>query len=125
MPEVRGHSGGYIKITDARRVRVRGSLYFDGDHEAGCLQGCPGPSYAKPTSVWEIHPVYSITAAPAEQTNYLLASTGPGSLKARATLRALDEDAGVTETVHRRGIRVTPAGGAARRSATTESADAR
>lgn len=41
------------------KVKVRGSVIFDGDHQPGCLK-CPGPGYAKPKSVWEIHPITSI-----------------------------------------------------------------
>jgi hypothetical protein len=59
LPEVGAGSGGYIRIVPPARVLIQGSLYFDGDHNAGC-QSCPGPAYAKPTTVWEIHPVYSI-----------------------------------------------------------------
>jgi hypothetical protein len=59
--EVGAASGGYIRINPPAQVLIQGSLYFDGDHNAGC-GSCPGPSYAKPTTVWEIHPVYSIKA---------------------------------------------------------------
>jgi hypothetical protein len=60
LPEVdTGGSGRYIPINPPARVLVQGSLFFDGDHRAGC-GNCPGPSFAKPTTVWEIHPVYSI-----------------------------------------------------------------
>jgi hypothetical protein len=59
LPEVGAGSGGYIRISPPARVLIQGSLYFDGDHAAGC-GSCPGPAYAKPTTVWEIHPVYNI-----------------------------------------------------------------
>jgi hypothetical protein len=41
-------------------VRVEGSLYFDGFHGAGGKSD-PGPSWAKPKTAWEIHPVYKLT----------------------------------------------------------------
>lgn len=44
-------------------VRIEGSLYFDGDHGAGGAKD-PGPAWAKPRSVWEIHPIYNIVALP-------------------------------------------------------------
>jgi len=53
--------GSYLRIDPPLPVLVQGSLFFDGDHEAGCSH-CPGPNWAKPQTVWEIHPVYSITA---------------------------------------------------------------
>ena len=62
VPEVASGGSGYRKISDARYVLLRGSLYFDGDHQPGCPKG-PGPGYAKPLTVWEIHPVYHIEAA--------------------------------------------------------------
>ena len=45
-----------------RKVKIRGSIFFDGAHNHSC-EKCPGPSYAKPGTVWEIHPIYSITLA--------------------------------------------------------------
>lgn len=51
----------YILLKTPIKVSIRGSVYFDGDHQAGCDRGCPGPKRAKPTTVWEIHPAYSIT----------------------------------------------------------------
>ena len=60
LPEVdTGGGGSYIPINPPARVLIQGSLFFDGDHGAGC-GNCPGPSWAKPTTVWEVHPVYSI-----------------------------------------------------------------
>jgi len=41
------------------KVRITGSLFFDGEHSHSCDK-CPGPKDAKPGTVWEIHPVYSI-----------------------------------------------------------------
>jgi hypothetical protein len=60
VPEVDEGGSGYIRVSPAARVLIQGSLFFDGDHGAGC-QSCPGPAWAKPTTVWEIHPVFSIT----------------------------------------------------------------
>lgn len=60
VPQVDGHAGNYIRVQRPPSVVIQGSLFFDGDHRAGC-GNCPGPSYAKPTTVWEIHPVYRIT----------------------------------------------------------------
>ena len=49
-------SSSYTRFKPPVKVRVVGSLFFDGDHTAGQV----GPKYAKPKSVWEIHPVRSI-----------------------------------------------------------------
>ena len=49
----------FKQVFPAKKVRITGSLFFDGDHRAGC-PSCPGPAWAKPESVWEIHPVYAI-----------------------------------------------------------------
>ena len=49
----------FKQIDPPRKVKIRGSLLFDGDHNHSCGT-CPGPSFAKPGTVWEIHPVYSI-----------------------------------------------------------------
>jgi hypothetical protein len=57
------HAGAFAMISPPKKVRVSGSLFFDGDHRAGC-NTCPGPSWAKPESVWEIHPVYAIEEIP-------------------------------------------------------------
>jgi hypothetical protein len=46
--------------TGARAAVIEGSLFFDGMHVAGTA-GAPGPEWAKPATVWEIHPVTSIT----------------------------------------------------------------
>jgi hypothetical protein len=61
LPEGSDQGTKYILLKTAIKVTIRGSVYFDGDHRAGCQQGCPGPTSAKPQTVWEIHPVYSIT----------------------------------------------------------------
>ena len=52
-------TSSFKRISPARKVKVKGSLFFDGDHRAGC-ETCPGPGWAKPETVWEIHPVYEI-----------------------------------------------------------------
>ena len=46
-------------IDPPRKVKIKGSLFFDGQHNHSC-RTCPGPAYAKPGTVWEIHPIYSI-----------------------------------------------------------------
>lgn len=48
-------------INPPRKVKIKGSLLFDGQHNHSC-GSCPGPSYAKPGTVWEIHPIYSMIA---------------------------------------------------------------
>jgi len=46
----------FTRFSKPLKVKVTGSLYFDADHVAGQV----GPAYAKPKTVWEIHPVTSI-----------------------------------------------------------------
>ena len=46
----------YTPFSPPLKVRVSGSLFFDGDH----LPGKIGPGTHKPKTVWEIHPVLSI-----------------------------------------------------------------
>ena len=46
----------YNKKPLMKKVKIKGSIMFDGDHTAGQI----GTQYAKPKTVWEIHPVYSI-----------------------------------------------------------------
>jgi hypothetical protein len=53
-------TGEFARINPPRKVRLKGSLFFDMQHGAGC-KACPGPAWAKPQTVWELHPVYSIT----------------------------------------------------------------
>ena len=48
--------GKFMRVSPPIRVRVTGSLLFDGQHAAASV----GPPYAKPFSVWEIHPIASI-----------------------------------------------------------------
>lgn len=52
-----GCDGRFRRIAPAIPVRVIGSLFFDGAHAIGSV----GPTYAKPFSVWEIHPILAIT----------------------------------------------------------------
>jgi hypothetical protein len=54
--------GRYNKPPHPIPVTVTGSVYFDADHRAGCANGCPGPAYAKPSTVWEIHPILHISS---------------------------------------------------------------
>ena len=54
-------STSFTQINPARKVHFTGSLLFDGDHNHSCGT-CPGPVYAKPGTVWEIHPVYSVVS---------------------------------------------------------------
>lgn len=56
-------TSGFRRITPPKKVTLAGSLFFDGDHGAGC-DACPGPKWAKPKTAWEIHPVHSISAVP-------------------------------------------------------------
>ena len=49
----------FKRITPPEKVSLQGSLFFDGDHQAGCGD-CPGPSWAKPKTAWEIHPVVKV-----------------------------------------------------------------
>ena len=51
----------FARINPPKHVTLEGSLYFDGDHNAGGKTD-PGPAWAKPQSVWEIHPIYKITS---------------------------------------------------------------
>lgn len=52
--------GRFMAVSPPIRVQVTGSLFFDGAHGIGSV----GPAYAKPFSVWEIHPILSIEAIP-------------------------------------------------------------
>jgi hypothetical protein len=51
----------FAHLNPPKHVLIEGSLYFDGDHNAGG-DSDPGPARAKPKSVWEIHPVTRIVA---------------------------------------------------------------
>jgi hypothetical protein len=53
----------FVHLKPPKHVALEGSLYFDGEHGAGGKSD-PGPGWAKPLSVWEIHPVYKMTALP-------------------------------------------------------------
>ncbi len=50
--------GRFMPVSPPIRVQVTGSLFFDGAHGIGSV----GPPYAKPYTVWEIHPLLSIEA---------------------------------------------------------------
>lgn len=52
-------TNSFKPVNPPRKVKIRGSIFFDGAHNHSC-GNCPGPSYAKPGTVWEIHPVYLI-----------------------------------------------------------------
>jgi len=52
----------FKKIDPPLKVAIKGSLFFDAQHGAGC-KACPGPGWAKPQTVWELHPVYAIKKA--------------------------------------------------------------
>lgn len=56
-----GSSFGHMN--PPKHVMLEGSLYFDGYHGAGGTHD-PGPAWAKPQSVWEIHPIYKLTTLP-------------------------------------------------------------
>jgi hypothetical protein len=62
LPPGSDQGTNYIILDKPVTVTIRGSVFFDGDHQAGCGT-CPGPAAAKPKTVWEIHPVYSIQRA--------------------------------------------------------------
>lgn len=49
---------GYDFYKPPRPITMEGSLFFDITHASG---GHPGPSKAKPESIWEVHPVTSLT----------------------------------------------------------------
>ena len=49
-------NGRFKRMSPPIRVQVSGSLFFDGVHATGA----EGPKYAKPFTVWEIHPILSI-----------------------------------------------------------------
>ena len=49
-------NGHFRRVSPPLRVRVTGSLFFDGVHSVGEV----GPQYAQPFTVWEMHPILSI-----------------------------------------------------------------
>jgi len=53
-------TSGYTKIQPGISVHVTGALFFDGEH----ANRPPGPNYAKPEKVWELHPVTSMALQP-------------------------------------------------------------
>jgi hypothetical protein len=48
--------GRFMQVSPPIQVQVTGSLFFDGAHGIGSV----GPAYAKPFTVWEIHPILEI-----------------------------------------------------------------
>jgi hypothetical protein len=46
----------FMQVSPPIRVRVTGSLFFDGAHGIGSV----GPAYAKPFTAWEVHPILRI-----------------------------------------------------------------
>jgi len=48
--------GRFMQVSPPIPVRITGSLFFDGAHGIGSV----GPAYAKPFTVWEIHPILTI-----------------------------------------------------------------
>ncbi len=53
-------SGAFRAVKPPIHVSVEGSFYFDGEHTAGGKSD-PGPAWAKPKTVWEVHPISKIT----------------------------------------------------------------
>ncbi|MBS0376640.1 MAG: hypothetical protein JSR73_18855 [Proteobacteria bacterium] len=49
----------FVRIDPPLAVQVTGALFFDADHSIGAV----GPAYAKPFTVWELHPVLRIERA--------------------------------------------------------------
>jgi hypothetical protein len=56
-------STSFTQIDPPLKVKITGSLFFAGEHNHSC-EKCPGPSYAKPGTVWEIHPIYFVIPIP-------------------------------------------------------------
>ena len=50
-------TSGYTRVSHPVKVHVTGALYFDGEHADDPIKTRPGPNYAKPGNVWEVHPV--------------------------------------------------------------------
>jgi hypothetical protein len=57
LPRTAKFMDRFAKIDPPIPVTVVGSLFFDGAHTIGAV----GPSYAKPSTVWEVHPVMDIS----------------------------------------------------------------
>jgi len=53
---------GYNFIKPPMPVEIGGSLFFDATHAKG--GPTPGPAKAKPKSIWEVHPVTTLTFEP-------------------------------------------------------------
>jgi hypothetical protein len=58
--------GGYFRFDPPIRVQVQGPLFYDADHKikTSPRAGTVGPTYARPSTSWEIHPVVSIELDP-------------------------------------------------------------
>jgi hypothetical protein len=59
-------SGGYFKFDPPIPVEVTGPLFYDADHKINqqTHAGAVGPSFARPSTSWEIHPVMQIELDP-------------------------------------------------------------
>jgi hypothetical protein len=58
--------GAYLRFQPPIPVRVTGPLFYDADHKIkrDTREGAVGPSYARPSTSWEIHPVVRIEFEP-------------------------------------------------------------
>jgi len=55
-------SGGYLHKNPPMKVKIAGSILFDGDHSPGTI-GPLTPVKHRPDTVWEIHPILSVLKA--------------------------------------------------------------
>ena len=51
------------KLSKPLKVKIKGSLFFDRPHQNSPPDKKPGPSWAKPKTAWEIHPLTNIVKA--------------------------------------------------------------
>lgn len=58
--------GAYVRFDPAIPVRITGPLFYDADHKIkrDTREGAVGPSFARPSTSWEIHPVVRIEFEP-------------------------------------------------------------
>ena len=58
--------GKYVRFDPAIPVRIAGPLFYDADHkiDRDTREGVVGPSFARPSTSWEIHPVVRIEFEP-------------------------------------------------------------